>query len=316
MIASHACSLARAGPSSKFPLRRYQGAPFSYSRDWTSSHSSTLSSILGKRDFSTKPEVTLTSERYPSVRRGPFSQLTDSDLSFFRGLLPDGERVLTDETALDGANVDWLRMVRGQSKLLLKPRTTGEVSQILSYCCSRGLAVVPQGGNTGLVGGSVPVFDEIVISTSLMNQVISLDRVSGVLVCQAGCVLEWLDNYVSEEGGMMMPLDLGAKGSCHIGGNVATNAGGIRLLRYGSLHGSVLGLEVVLSDGRVLDCLQALRKDNTGLDLKQLFIGSEGTLGIITAVAILCPTKPNAVTTAFLALESFEVHMCWQYRLG
>jgi len=121
------------------------------------------------------------------------------------------------------------------------------------------LAVVPQGGNTGLVGGSVPVFDEIVISTDLMNQVIELDPISGVVVCQAGCILEWLDKFVGETG-LMMPLDLGAKGSCHIGGNVATNAGGIRLLRYGSLHGSVLGLEVVLANGQILDCLQSLRK--------------------------------------------------------
>jgi len=232
--------------------------------------------------------------------------VTDSDVSFFRSLLPDGERVVTEEAALEAVNVDWLKMVRGQSTLLLRPRNTQEVSNILSYCNTRDLAVVPQGGNTGLVGGSVPVFDEIVISTDLMNKVIDLDPVSGVLVCQSGCILEWLDNFVGDEAGLMMPLDLGAKGSCHIGGNVATNAGGIRLLRYGSLHGSVLGLEIVMADGEVLDCLQTLRKDNTGPDLKQLFIGSEGTLGIITAVAILCPTRPKAVTTAFLSLESFQ----------
>ncbi|XP_026304838.1 D-2-hydroxyglutarate dehydrogenase, mitochondrial isoform X3 [Piliocolobus tephrosceles] len=126
----------------------------------------------------------------------------------------------------------------------------------------------------------------------------------GILVCQAGCILEELSRYV-EERDFIMPLDLGAKGSCHIGGNVATNAGGLRFLRYGSLHGTVLGLEVVLADGTILDCLTSLRKDNTGYDLKQLFIGSEGTLGVITAVSILCPPKPRAVNVAFLGCPGF-----------
>ncbi|KAG6920514.1 D-2-hydroxyglutarate dehydrogenase, partial [Chelydra serpentina] len=126
----------------------------------------------------------------------------------------------------------------------------------------------------------------------------------GILVCQAGCILENLNQYL-EELDFIMPLDLGAKGSCHIGGNVATNAGGLRLLRYGSLRGTVLGLEVVLADGSILNCLASLRKDNTGYDLKQLFIGSEGTLGVITAVSILCPRKPKSVNLAFLGCPSF-----------
>lgn len=155
-----------------------------------------------------------------------------------------------------------------------------------------------------MVGGSVPVFDEIILSTALMNQVISFHDVSGILVCQAGCVLEELSQYLQERD-FIMPLDLGAKGSCHIGGNVATNAGGLRFLRYGSLRGTVLGLEVVLADGTILNCLTSLRKDNTGYDLKQLFIGSEGTLGIITAVSILCPPRPKAVNVAFLGCSGF-----------
>uniref|UniRef100_UPI0029533A67 D-2-hydroxyglutarate dehydrogenase, mitochondrial-like n=1 Tax=Panthera onca TaxID=9690 RepID=UPI0029533A67 len=175
----------------------------------------------------------------------------------------------------------------------------------LRHCHERNLAVNPQGGNTGMVGGSVPVFDEVILSTALMNQVISFHDMSGTLVCQAGCVLEDLSRHV-EERGFVMPLDLGAKGSCHIGGNVATNAGGLRFLRYGSLHGTVLGLEAVLADGTVLNCLSTLRKDNTGYDLKQLFIGSEGTLGVITAVSILCPPKPRAVSVAFLGCPGFS----------
>ncbi|PNJ10547.1 D2HGDH isoform 4 [Pongo abelii] len=242
------------------------------------------------------PEVPLTRERYP-VRRLPFSTVSKQDLAAFERIVPGG--VVTDPEALQAPNVDWLRTLRGCSKVLLRPRTSEEVSHILRHCHERNLAVNPQGGNTGMVGGSVPVFDEIILSTARMNRVLSFHSVSGILVCQAGCILEELSRYV-EERDFIMPLDLGAKGSCHIGGNVATNAGGLRFLRYGSLHGTVLGLEVVLADGTVLDCLTSLRKDNTGYDLKQLFIGSEGTLGIITAVSILCPPKPRAVNVAFL----------------
>ncbi|XP_004743866.1 D-2-hydroxyglutarate dehydrogenase, mitochondrial isoform X2 [Mustela putorius furo] len=246
------------------------------------------------------PEVVLTQQRYP-VTRLPFSVVSSEDLAAFERILPGG--VVTDPEVLEASNVDWLRTVRGCSKVLLRPRTSQEVARILRYCHEKNLAVNPQGGNTGMVGGSVPVFDEIILSTTLMNRVISFNSVSGTLVCQAGCVLEELSRYV-EERGFVMPLDLGAKGSCHIGGNVATNAGGLRFLRYGSLHGTVLGLEV-LADGTVLDCLTSLRKDNTGYDLKQLFIGSEGTLGVITAVSIQCPPKPRAVNVAFLGCPGF-----------
>ncbi|XP_070278721.1 D-2-hydroxyglutarate dehydrogenase, mitochondrial [Myotis yumanensis] len=247
------------------------------------------------------PEVVLTCERYP-VRRLPFSTVSEEDLATFERIIP--QRVITDPEELEASNVDWLRTMRGCSKVLLKPRTSEEVSHILRYCHERNLAVNTQGGNTGLVGGSVPVFDEIILSTALMNQVVSFQDISGILVCQAGCILEELSRYV-EERDFIMPLDLGAKGSCHIGGNLATNAGGLRFLRYGSLHGTVLGLEVVLADGTVLNCLTSLRKDNTGYDLKQLFIGSEGTLGVITAVSILCPPKPRAVNVAFLGCPGF-----------
>ncbi|XP_014826872.1 PREDICTED: D-2-hydroxyglutarate dehydrogenase, mitochondrial isoform X1 [Poecilia mexicana] len=236
-------------------------------------------------------------------RRLPFSRVTVEDLTFFGKTLPG--RAITDPDLVQSSNEDWLKSVRGSSEVLLRPQTTQEVSQILSYCHSRNLAVNSQGGNTGLVGGSVPVYDEIILSTSLMNSILSFDKISGILTCQAGCVLENLSLYL-EERDYIMPLDLGAKGSCQIGGNVATNAGGLRLLRYGSLHGTVLGLEVVLADGRVLDCLSTLRKDNTGYDLKQLFIGSEGTLGVITAVSILCPRKPKSVNVVFLGCETFD----------
>ncbi|KAL8850661.1 MAG: hypothetical protein Q9221_004380 [Calogaya cf. arnoldii] len=179
------------------------------------------------------------------------------------------------------------------------------MSKTLKYCNDNLLAVVPQGGNSGLVGGSVPVFDEIVISTSRMNKIRSFDPIAGTLVVDAGCILESVDQFLADKG-HIFPLDLGAKGSCHIGGNVATNAGGLRLLRYGSLHGNVLGLEAVLPDGTIMDDLTTLRKNNTGYDLKQLFIGGEGTLGMITGVSILCPQRSQAVNVAFFALENFE----------
>jgi FAD/FMN-containing dehydrogenase len=198
-----------------------------------------------------------------------------------------------------------MRKYRGHAKLVLKPSNTEQVSQILKYCNKRILAVVPQGGNTGLVGGSVPVFDEIVINLSKMDNITSFDEVSGILVADAGVILEVADNFLAEKK-YIFPLDLGAKGSCHIGGNVATNAGGLRLLRYGSLHGNILGLEVVLPDGTIIDDLSKLRKNNTGYDIKQLFIGGEGTIGIITAISILCPQRSNAVNVAYFGLESFD----------
>jgi FAD/FMN-containing dehydrogenase len=154
------------------------------------------------------------------------------------------------------------------------------------------------------VGGSVPVFDEIILSLQLMNNVISIDPVAGVLVCEAGCILEQLDEQLAEQG-LVMPLDLGAKGSCQIGGNISTNAGGIRLLRYGSLHGSVLGVEAVLASGKVINTLSSVRKDNVGYHLKHMFIGSEGTLGIVTSASVLCPRRPTSVNLALLGCDTF-----------
>ncbi|KAL2649531.1 hypothetical protein R1flu_017659 [Riccia fluitans] len=232
-----------------------------------------------------------------------YAELKDADIMHFRQIL--GEKgVVTDRDDLDWANTDWMHKYRGHSQLLLRPQTTQQVSEILQYCHAGRLAVVPQGGNTGLVGGSVPVFDEVILNLGAMNKILSFDEASGILVCEAGCILETLDNYLKSRG-HTMPLDLGAKGSCQIGGNVSTNAGGLRLLRYGSLHGNVLGLEVVLADGTVLDLLGTLRKDNTGYDLKQIFIGAEGTLGVVTKVSVLTPPKLASVNVGFLACEDY-----------
>ena len=237
-------------------------------------------------------------------------QLTTEHVKHFRSILGSDSAVIDGVSAdatddLEAFNSDWMRKYKGHTKMVVKPGTTEDVSKVLKYCNDNMLAVVPQGGNSGLVGGSVPVFDEIVISTSRMNNIRSFDEVSGTLVVDAGCILEIVDHFLAEKD-HIFPLDLGAKGSCQIGGNVATNAGGLRLLRYGSLHGNVLGIEAVLPDGTIVDDLSTLRKNNTGYDLKQLFIGGEGTIGIITGVSILCPQRSKAVNVAFFGLESFD----------
>lgn len=237
-------------------------------------------------------------------RDDTFATLTPADINHFRTVLGDSG-VVTDVDDLAPLNTDWMGRYHGHSTLALRPRTTAQVSSILAHCHARRLALVPQGGNTGMVGGSVPVHDEVLLCLSAMSDIVSFDANSGVAVAEAGVILDALDVHV-EKHGFRVPLDLGAKGSCQLGGNVATNAGGSRFLRYGSLRASVLGLEAVLPDGRVLDALTTLRKDNTGYDVKQLFIGSEGTLGVITKVAIACAPKSAAVHTVVLQVDHFK----------
>uniref|UniRef100_A0A1B0AEB3 D-2-hydroxyglutarate dehydrogenase, mitochondrial n=1 Tax=Glossina pallidipes TaxID=7398 RepID=A0A1B0AEB3_GLOPL len=249
------------------------------------------------------PEFT---QKHYNVKRNNYAIVDDKDVSFFNSLM-GAQYVLQDAGADDLLcyNVDFLRSVRGNSKLVLRPGTTQEISEILKYCNKRHLAVCPQGGNTGLVGGAVPVCDEIIISMSRLNKVLNVDEITGIASCEAACILENLDAKAREKG-LVVPIDLGAKSSCHIGGNLSTNAGGLRVLRYGNLHGSVLGVEVVLANGTILDLMSNFKKDNTGYHLKHLFIGSEGTLGILTKLAILCQTASSSVHVAFVGLNSFD----------
>lgn len=246
---------------------------------------------------------------YPELKRNPnFAHITSKHIREFekilrRGIIDGHSKDASED--IEPYTSDWMRKYRGKSQLVLFPESTHQVSQILMYCFQEKIAVVPQGGNTGLVGGSVPVFDEIIVNLKRMNNIRSFDEASGVLVTDAGAILEVVDGFLAEKK-YMFPLDLGAKGSCQIGGNVATNAGGLRLLRYGSLHGNVLGMEMVLPDGTILDDLSKLRKNNTGYDLKQLFIGGEGTLGIITGVSMLCPVRSSAVNVAVFGLDSYQ----------
>jgi len=195
----------------------------------------------------------------------------------------------------------------GTSKCVLLPESTEQVSEVLKHCYQRRLAVVPQSGNTGLVGASVPVFDEVIISLRKLNKYYHLDTISGILECDAGFILEELDQRLAKDG-YMVPLDLGARGSCLIGGNVSTCAGGVRLLRYGSMHSNVLGLDVVLPDekGTILKLGNGLRKDNTSIHSHHLFIGSEGQLGVVTRVQVLVAPRPTSVHSAMIGVESFE----------
>ncbi|MBV9061859.1 MAG: FAD-binding oxidoreductase [Alphaproteobacteria bacterium] len=201
--------------------------------------------------------------------------------------------------------VEWRGKYHGSSQLLLKPQSTWEVSRLLSICYSTRTPLVPQGGNTGLVGGQIPLNGEVLLSLSRMNAIRSVDADGMSIIAEAGVVLAEV-HRVADAADRYFPLSLASEGSCTIGGNVATNAGGVNVLRYGNMRDLVFGLEVVLADGRVLDLLRTLRKDNTGYDLKQLFIGSEGTLGVLTAAALKLAPKPAEHVTAFVTVPNVK----------
>lgn len=198
---------------------------------------------------------------------------------------------------------EWRNRSHGQSPLLLKPATTAEVSAILGICHETGTAIVPQGGNTGLVGAQIPLNGEVLLSLKRMNRIRSIDAPGMTLTAEAGVTLKQAQEAAAAEQ-LLFPLSLGSEGSCTIGGNISTNAGGNHVLRYGMMRALVLGLEAVMPDGRVLPMLKSLMKDNTGYDLKQLFIGAEGTLGIVTAASLRLFPKPAQMVTAFTAVPA------------
>ena len=200
---------------------------------------------------------------------------------------------------------DWRRQYSGPAECVVRPASTPEVAQVVALCARENVAVVPQGGNTGLVGGSVPTGKrrEVVLALGRMSRIRELDALNDTVTVEAGCVLATVQR-AADDAGRLFPLSLAAEGSCQIGGNLSTNAGGVNVLRYGNAREQVLGLEVVLPDGRVWDGLRGLRKDNTGYDLKQLFLGAEGTLGVITAAVLRLYPKPSATATAWIALGS------------
>jgi FAD/FMN-containing dehydrogenase len=200
---------------------------------------------------------------------------------------------------------DWRRQYSAPAECVVRPASTEEVARVVALCAAKGAAVVPQGGNTGLVGGSVPTGKgrEVVLSLGRLNRIRALDVLNDTITVEAGCVLAAVQSAAADAG-RLFPLSLAAEGSCQIGGNLSTNAGGVNVLRYGNARDQVLGLEVVLPDGRVWEGLRGLRKDNTGYDLKQMFLGAEGTLGVITAAVLRLYPKPTASATAWIALET------------
>ena len=204
-----------------------------------------------------------------------------------------------DEIA--GHTRDWRGRHQGRSPILFKPGSTEEVAQILRACNAARIAVLPQGGNTGLVGGSTPQ-GEVLISLKRMNKVRAINAANESLTCEAGAILETIQGEAAGAD-KLFPLSLGSQGSAMIGGLISTNAGGVHVLRYGMMRDLVMGLEAVLPDGRILSDLSGLRKDNTGYDLKQLFIGAEGTLGVVTAATLKLFPRPASTAVAAAAVD-------------
>jgi len=215
--------------------------------------------------------------------------------------------VLTDPHDTEPYFTDWTGKSHGQALCVLRPGTTQQVADVVRTCSTAGVPVFPQGGNTGVTGGSVPHPGGagVVISVSRLNQIRTVDVPNNSMIVEAGCTLSQAQD-AARDNDRFFPLSLSPEGTCQIGGNVATNAGGTAVLRYGNMRDLVLGLEVVLADGQIWNGLRSLRKDNTGYDLKSLFVGSEGTLGIVTAASLKLFPSPRSWSTAFVAVESVE----------
>lgn len=219
-----------------------------------------------------------------------------------------GERaVLSDDGDMQPYLTDWRGLYHGSARAVVLPSSTGDVAAIVRYCAERGIAVVPQGGNTGLAAGATPVALEnaIVVSLGRMRRVRAIDAVANTISVDAGCVLSGVRDAAAKVN-RLFPLSIAAEGTAQVGGLVATNAGGSSVLRYGTMRALVLGLEVVMADGTPVDGMRALRKDNAGYDWKQLFIGSEGTLGVITGAVLKLVPRPAYRSTALLSVASIE----------
>ncbi len=213
--------------------------------------------------------------------------------------------VLTDDDVTAPYVMDWRRRYKGSAVAVLRPTSTAEVQKLVAIANEFDLAIVTQGGNTGLVGGSVPLGrgDEILISMNRMNKIVSVDPLSDTMIVEAGVTLADAQN-AAEQANRLFPLSLASEGTATIGGAIGTNAGGTAVLAYGNMRELVMGLEVVMPDGRVLDLMRRLRKDNTGYDLKDLIIGSEGTLGIVTRAVVKLFPLPKSRATALVAIDT------------
>ena len=215
------------------------------------------------------------------------------------------DQVLTSAADMSAYLADWRGRYRGAATCVVRPASTAAVAAVVRACAEAAMPIVPQGGNTGLCGAATPAGDghAVVVSLTRLNRVRQIDTANNTMTVEAGCVLATLQ-AAAAQAGRLFPLSLAAEGSCQIGGNLSTNAGGVQVLRYGNARDLTLGLEVVLASGEIWDGLRGLRKDNTGYDLKHLFIGAEGTLGIITAAVLKLFPLPRANATAWLAIAS------------
>lgn len=215
------------------------------------------------------------------------------------------DRCLTDTSSTAPYLRDWMKFYQGRTLAVVKPADVSQVSLVVRACAEAGASLVPQGGNTGLAGGATPDGSgrQVVVSLERLNTIREIDRENATFTVEAGCTLAQIQE-AARSAGLLFPLSLGSEGSCQIGGNLATNAGGVSVLHYGGARDLTLGLEVVLADGRVWHGLRGLRKNNTGYDLRQLFIGSEGTLGIITAAVLKLFPQPVDRATALVKLAN------------
>ena len=222
----------------------------------------------------------------------------------------------TGDTDTESFLTDWHGQYRGRSLAVVMPETTEQVSQVMALADAHDIVVVPQGGNTGFMGGATPddAGNSILLSLRRMNRIREIDVTNMSMTVEAGCVLQTLHD-TTEKQGLYFPLNLAAKGSCTIGGNLGTNAGGLNVVRYGTTRELTLGVEVVLMGGRVLNLLGGLRKDNTGYDLRHLFVGSEGTLGVITAATMKLFPQPVARATSFAEVRDVSAAVELLHRL-
>jgi FAD/FMN-containing dehydrogenase len=223
------------------------------------------------------------------------------------GAIVGAHHVLADADDMAPHLKEWRDLYRGKASCVVRPGSTAEVAALMVFASQHRIPVVPQGGNTGLVGGQIPIAEgrEIILSLTRLDKLRAVDVSSDSITVEAGMTLQRVQE-AAEAADRLFPLSLASEGSCTIGGNLATNAGGTAVLAYGNTRDLCLGLEVVLPDGRIVQALSALRKDNTGYDLKHMFIGSEGTLGIITAASLKLFARPRSTATAFLAVPSPE----------
>ena len=232
------------------------------------------------------------------------SRVTASLLDAIRAVVGD-RGMLTDPSDTAAASEDWRRLYKGRTRAVIRPADTAEVASVVRLCAGAGVPIVTQGGNTSMVGGAVPAEDgsELILSTARLNRVRDLDPVDMTLTVEAGVTLKAAQLAAAEKG-CLLPLSISSEGTAQIGGVLAVNAGGNNTVRYGNARDLVLGLEAVLPDGTVWNGLRKLRKDNTGYCLRQLFVGSEGTLGIITAAVLKLVPQPRETAVAFCAVGS------------